>query len=105
MVEEDPFEARNKTFPCFSNPWPSKISSLFPASENPAGFTRLVEILAYRIGGLCTVDSLAKECGLSASAVENYLSLLEQCFLIKVLPSFSKNLANELKKIKEDLLL
>ena len=58
--------------------------------RKPAGFTRLVEILAYRIGGLCTVDSLAKECGLSASAVENYLSLLEQCFLIKVLPSFSK---------------
>lgn len=69
--------------------------------RKPAGFTRLVEILAYRLGCLCTNDSLAREAGLSVTAVENYLSLLEQCFLIKVLPSFSKNLANELKKSKK----
>lgn len=100
VVEEDPFEAEQNLSMLFQSVAFKDIFSL-SGIRKPAGFTRLVEILAYRIGGLCTVDSLAKECGLSASAVENYLSLLEQCFLIKVLPSFSKNLANELKKSKK----
>lgn len=64
-------------------------------------FLRLVEVLAYRIGQLSTVDSLARECGLTAGTVDNYLALLEDCFVIKVLPSYSSNLANELKKSKK----
>ena len=62
---------------------------------------RLVQVLAYRIGSLSTTDSLARECGLNAGTVESYLGLLEECFIIKVLPSFARNHANELRKSKK----
>ena len=64
-------------------------------------FMRLVQVLAYRIGSLSTTDSLARECGLNAGTIESYLGLLEECFIIKVLPSFARNLANELRKSKK----
>lgn len=66
-----------------------------------AAFIRLVTVLAHRIGTLCTYESIARDCQLSAPTVENYISLLENCFLIKCLPSYSKRLANELKKSKK----
>lgn len=64
-------------------------------------FENLVVLLAHNIGNLITVSSLGRECGLSSTAVENYLTLLEQSFIIKILPSYAKNLANELKKSKK----
>lgn len=64
-------------------------------------FMRLVQVLAYRIGSLSTTDSLVRECGLNAGAIESYLGLLEESFIIKVLPSFARNLGNELQKSKK----
>lgn len=64
-------------------------------------FENLVTILAHNIGNLITTSSLGRECGLSSTAVDNYLTLLEHSFIIKVLPSYAKNLANELKKSKK----
>lgn len=61
----------------------------------------MVYLLAHNIGNLITVSSLGRECGLSSTTVENYLTLLEQSFIIKILPSYAKNLANELKKSKK----
>lgn len=62
---------------------------------------KLIMVLAYNIGNLITNDSLSRECGITSPSVENYLTLLEQCFIIKILPSYAKNLANELKKSKK----
>lgn len=64
-------------------------------------FMRLVQVLAYRIGSLSTTDSLARDCGLSPKTVESYLGLMEECFIIKILPSFARNLDNELRKSKK----
>ena len=64
-------------------------------------FDNLVYLRAHNIGNLITVSSLGRECGLSSTAIENYLTLLEQSFIIKILPSYAKNLANELKKSKK----
>lgn len=100
VIGEEPEEAEENLSMLFQSTAFKDIFSL-AGIRKPAGFTRLVEILAYRIGSLCTNDSLAREAGLSTTAVDSYLSLLEQCFLIKVLPSYSKNLANELKKSKK----
>lgn len=69
--------------------------------RQPTAFIRLVTVLAYRIGTLCTYESLARECQLTGPTVANYISLLENCFLIKCLPSYSKRLTNELKKSKK----
>lgn len=61
----------------------------------------LVTRLAFNVGKEVSYESLARETGLNKMTVADYLQLLEQCFLIKICPSFSKNLSNELKKGKK----
>lgn len=62
---------------------------------------RLVQYLAYNIGSLISYDAVAREVGISKNTVADYITLLEQCFIVKVCSSFSKNLSNELKKSKK----
>ena len=64
-------------------------------------FMYLVKLLAYHIGSEVSYDNLARETGLNKTTVADYLQLLEQCFIIKICPSFSRNLSNELKKGKK----
>lgn len=64
-------------------------------------FMHLVKLLAYNVGSEVNYDNLARDTGLSRTTVADYLQLLEQCFIIKVCPSFSRNLSNELKKGKK----
>lgn len=64
-------------------------------------FMHLVKLLAYNIGSEVNYDNLARDTGLSRTTVADYLQLLEQCFIIKICPSFSRNLSNELKKGKK----
>lgn len=61
----------------------------------------LVKHLAYNIGSVISYDNLSRDTGLSRNAVEDYIRLLEQCFIVKVCHSYSKNLSNELKKSKK----
>lgn len=64
-------------------------------------FMHLVKLLAYNVGSEVNYDILARDTGLSRTTVADYLQLLEQCFIIKICPSFSRNLSNELKKGKK----
>lgn len=64
-------------------------------------FMHLVKLLAYNVGSEVNYDNLARNTGLSRTTVADYLQLLEQCFIIKICPSFSRNLSNELKKGKK----
>lgn len=64
-------------------------------------FMHLVQLLAFNVGSEVNYDNLARDTGLSKTTVANYLQLLEQCFIIKICPSFSLNLSNELKKGKK----
>lgn len=64
-------------------------------------FMHLVKLLAYTVGSEVNYDNLARDTGLSRTTVADYLQLLEQCFIIKICPSFSRNLSNELKKGKK----
>lgn len=64
-------------------------------------FMHLVQLLAFNVGSEVNYDKLARDTGLSKTTVADYLQLLEQCFIIKICPSFSRNLSNELKKGKK----
>ena len=64
-------------------------------------FMQLVNLLAFNVGSEVNYDNLARDTGLSKTTVADYLKLLEQCFIIKICPSFSRNLSNELKKGKK----
>ena len=66
-----------------------------------AKFEHLVRLLAYNIGSEVSYEGLARETGLNKTTVMDYITLLEQCFIVKLCPSFSRNLGNELKKGKK----
>ncbi len=57
----------------------------------------LLQALAYQVGSQVAYNELAKTVGLDAKTVEKYIDLFEKCYLIFRLPSYSKNLRNELK--------
>lgn len=64
-------------------------------------FEHLVRLLAHSIGSEVSYEGLARDTGLNKTTVMSYITLLEQCFIVKVCGSYSRNLSNELKKGKK----
>jgi predicted AAA+ superfamily ATPase len=62
---------------------------------------RLLQALAHQIGSQVSFNELAEICSLDPKTVEKYVNLLEQAFVIFRLPSFSRNLRNELKSSRK----
>lgn len=61
----------------------------------------LLTVLAANIGKVLSYDGIARETGLNKGTVADYVALLEACFIVKVCPSYAKNLPTELKKGKK----
>lgn len=57
----------------------------------------LLQAIAYQVGSQVSYSELSATVGIDGKTVEAYLDLLEKCFIIFRLPSFSRNLRNELK--------
>lgn len=65
--------------------------------KKPEKLIKLLQALALQIGSQVSYSELGQLCSLDTKTVEKYLVLLEQCFVIFRLGSFSRNLRNELK--------
>lgn len=65
--------------------------------KHPDKLLTLLRALAYQVGSQVSFNELGNTCSLDAKTVEKYIMLLEQCFVIFRLPSFARNLRNELK--------
>lgn len=63
----------------------------------PDKLLTLLRALAYQVGSQVSFNELGNTCSMDAKTVEKYIMLLEQCFVIFRLPSFARNLRNELK--------
>lgn len=66
--------------------------------KNLKALSDLVVMLAYQVGSLVNRQNLSRELGISRFLVDRYIRLLEDCFIIKTVNSFSRNPVNELKK-------
>lgn len=66
--------------------------------RNPHAFAKLVELLALRIGSEVSYSELAKEVEISRETVLNYITLLEQAFIIFRLRPFYTNKTKEVNK-------
>ena len=66
--------------------------------KNVEKFNRLLEILASQSGNLLNILELANTCSLARETVENYLFLLEQTYVIRLVHPFSRNIRTELTK-------
>ena len=69
--------------------------------RNPAVIRNLLKALALQVGSQVSSHGLAGLLRVSRTTVEKYLDLLEKSFVIYNLPSFSRNLRNEIKKSRK----
>lgn len=65
--------------------------------KHPDKLQTLLRALAYQVGSQVSFNELSQMCSLDSKTVERYITLLEQCYIIFRLPSFSRNLHHELK--------
>ncbi len=61
-------------------------------------FNKLLEMLAAQSGSLVNISELANTCDLAKQTVEEYLTILEQTYVIKRLRPYHKNIRSELSK-------
>lgn len=61
-------------------------------------FNVLLEILASQSGSLLNMTELSNTCDLARATIENYLFILEQTYVIRLLRPYSRNLRTELTK-------
>ena len=65
----------------------------------------ILKALALQLGREVSFRELATHLKTSVETIQRYLKLLEQTFVIFQLPSFSRNLRNELARSNEVLFL
>lgn len=58
---------------------------------------RLLQALALQIGSQVSYNEVAQLVGLDSKTVERYIDILEKCYIVFRLPSYARNLRNELK--------
>ncbi|MHB8362327.1 MAG: ATP-binding protein, partial [Patescibacteria group bacterium] len=61
-------------------------------------FNNVLKILAQQTGNLLNVNTLSASCGISKETIENYLFILENTYIIKLVPPFSTNAKIEVIK-------
>lgn len=67
----------------------------------PKLLEKILKALALQIGSEVSYNEVAQLVGADKGTIEKYIHLLEQTFVIFTLPSFSRNVRNELKKSKK----
>lgn len=69
--------------------------------KKPDKLLKLLLAIAFQIGNQVSYSELGQLSGLDNKTVEKYIVLLEQCYVIFRLGSFSRNLRNELKNSRK----
>lgn len=69
--------------------------------KNPEILEKLLRALALQIGNEVSYNELANLLGVDKNTVANYIRILEQAFIVFRLNPFSRNLRNELKKMRK----
>lgn len=71
---------------------------MYQQVKSPDFLMRLLNLLAYQIGGEVSHSELASSLGVDRKTVERYLDLLEKSFIIFRVGGFSRNLRSEITK-------
>ena len=74
---------------------------VYKGIKKPAVLQNLTRALALQLGSEVSYNELSNLLGVDRETVENYIYLLEQCFVVFQLDSFSRNARNEIKKGKK----
>lgn len=69
--------------------------------KNSEAIEKLLQALALQIGNEVSYNELADTVGINKKTIESYIQILEKVFIIFRLNPFSRNLRNELKKMRK----
>ena len=69
--------------------------------RNPQLLEKLIQALALQIGQEVSMTELAGLVGIDKNTVADYLRILQQAFVVFLLPPFARNRRNELKKMNK----
>lgn len=69
--------------------------------KSPEVLEKLLQALALQVGNEVSYNELAGLVGVDKNTVSNYVQILEKAFIIFRLSPFSRNLRNELKKLRK----
>ena len=99
-VVTEPSDAK-RTLMMLTNNYLYKDLFSYRGIKKPELIQKLVRALALQLGSEVSYNELSNLLGVDRSTIETYINLLEKCFVIFRLDSFSRNLRNEIKKGKK----
>jgi predicted AAA+ superfamily ATPase len=73
----------------------------FGSVKNPEVLSNILRALAFQAGSEISLTEIGGLTGADKNTVASYIRLLEQAFIVFRLPSFSRNMRNEIKKGKK----
>lgn len=85
----------------FTNNYLYKDIFSYKGVKKPDMIVKLTRALALQLGSEVSYNELAQLIGIDKATVESYINLLEKCFIIFRLGSFSRNMRNEIKRGKK----
>lgn len=94
-------EDAKRTLMTLSNSYLLKDLLSYEGIRKPSLLQNLVRAVALQVGNEVSYNELAQLVGVDKATVEKYVDLLEKCFVVFKLPSYSRNLRNEIKKGKK----
>lgn len=74
---------------------------MYKGVKKPEILQKLLQALALQVGSEVSYNELSNLLGIDKQTVESYIGLLEKCYVIFRLDSYSRNIRNELKKGKK----
>ncbi|MFA5986756.1 MAG: ATP-binding protein [Parcubacteria group bacterium] len=92
---------RERTLITLANNYTHKDILQYHNIKNPEVLIKLLQALALQIGNEVSYNELASLVGIDKVTVASYIQLLEKAFIIFRLNPFSRNLRNELKKMRK----
>lgn len=98
VFETDP-EIREKLITEIYNTYVRKDVRDIGRIEDVVGFNNLIKIAAAQITGLINMSELSNTLGLTHALIKNYLFILENTFIIKLLNPYFKNKRKEISKM------
>lgn len=94
-------EDAKRTLMNLTNNYLYKDLFAYKGIKKPDLIQKLVRALALQLGSEVSYNELSNLLQVDRETVENYIGLLEKCFVVFRLESFSRNLRNEIKRGKK----
>ncbi len=73
----------------------------YVANQDFVGFNKLLRLLASQIGNLVNINEISRQTGLAYKKCEEYLFLLEQMYIIKMIEPYFTNKRKVISKMKK----